>query len=152
MHGHGALRPHQSSEFLEQSVACFYGVDPIEFRDRQLRAANRSNVSLARKFTTTCGEAFDWYIDCLTDEERDALEIQFYPTDEAYTTFKNGLGTYIGTASTMPVQEKILANLLQVGLDAGAQIYWGCPARQFYRHDGRSHALSVRRRTAATCR
>ena len=112
------------------------GVDPIEFLNNwQLRAANRSNVSLARKFTTTCGEAFDWYIDCLTDEERDALEIQFYPTDEAYTTFKNGLGTYIGTASTMPVQEKILANLLQVGLDAGAQIYWGCPARQFLTAD-----------------
>ena len=95
----------------------------------QLRAANRSNAALARKFTNTCGEAFDWYIDCLTQEERDALEIQFYPTDESYTTFKNGLGTYIGTASTMPVQEKILGNLLQVGLDAGAQIYWGCPAQ-----------------------
>lgn len=35
----------------------------------------------------------------------------------------------------MPVQEKILANLLQVGLDAGAQIYWGCPARQFLTAD-----------------
>lgn len=125
---------HINSEFLKERGVD--GVDPIEFLNNwQLRAANRSNVSLARKFTTTCGEAFDWYIDCLTDEERDALEIQFYPTDEAYTTFKNGLGTYIGTASTMPVQEKILANLLQVGLDAGAQIYWGCPARQFLTAD-----------------
>lgn len=117
---------HINSEFLrERGVS---GVDPIEFLNNwQLRAANRSNAALARKFTNTCGEAFDWYIDCLTQEERDALEIQFYPTDESYTTFKNGLGTYIGTASTMPVQEKILGNLLQVGLDAGAQIYWAAP-------------------------
>lgn len=120
---------HINSEFLRERGV--NGVDPIEFLDNwQLRAANRSNAALARKFTNTCGEAFDWYIDCLTQEERDALEIQFYPTDESYTTFKNGLGTYIGTASTMPVQEKILGNLLQVGLDAGAQIYWGCPAQQ----------------------
>ena len=30
----------------------------------------------------------------------------------------------------MPLQEKIIGNMLQVGLDAGAQIYWGCPAEQ----------------------
>ena len=120
---------HINSEFLKERGV--KGVDPIEFLNNwQLRAANRSNAALARKFTTSCGEAFDWYIDCLTKEERDALEIQFFPTDAGYTEFKNGLGTYIGTASTMPVQEKILGNLLQVGLDAGAQIYWGCPAQQ----------------------
>lgn len=63
--------------------------------------------------------AFDWYIDCLTPEERSSIEIQFFPTDAGYTTFKNGLGTYIGTASTMPLQEKIIGNMLQVGLDGG---------------------------------
>lgn len=143
---------HINSEFLKERGVD--GVDPIEFLNNwQLRAANRSNVSPARKFTTTCGEAFDWYIDCLTDEERDALEIQFYPTDEAYTTFKNGLGTYIGTASTMPVQEKILANLLQVGLDAGPKSTGAARRASFSPPTtAASPAPSVRRRTAATCR
>lgn len=48
---------HINSEFLKERGVD--GVDPIEFLNNwQLRAANRSNVSLARKFTTTCGEAF----------------------------------------------------------------------------------------------
>lgn len=109
---------HINSEFLKERGV--NPVDPIEFLNSwQLRAANRSNASLCRKFTNTCGEAFDWYIDCLTPEERSSIEIQFFPTDAGYTTFKNGLGTYIGTASTMPLQEKIIGNMLQVGLDAG---------------------------------
>lgn len=125
---------HINSEFLKERGV--NPVDPIEFLNNwQLRAANRSNASLCRKFTSTCGEAFDWYIDCLTPEERSSIEIQFFPTDAGYTTFKNGLGTYIGTASTMPLQEKIIGNMLQVGLDAGAQIYWGCPAEQLVQGD-----------------
>lgn len=109
---------HINSEFLKERGV--NPVDPIEFLNNwQLRAANRSNASLCRKFTNTCGEAFDWYIDCLTPEERSSIEIQFFPTDTGYTTFKNGLGTYIGTASTMPLQEKIIGNMLQVGLDGG---------------------------------
>lgn len=125
---------HINSEFLKERGV--NPVDPIEFLNNwQLRAANRSNASLCRKFTNTCGEAFDWYIDCLTPEERSSIEIQFFPTDAGYTTFKNGLGTYIGTASTMPLQEKIIGNMLQVGLDAGAQIYWGCPAEQLVQGD-----------------
>ncbi len=109
---------HINSEFLKERGV--NPVDPIEFLNNwQLRAANRSNASLCRKFTNTCGEAFDWYIDCLTPEERSSIEIQFFPTDAGYTTFKNGLGTYIGTASTMPLQEKIIGNMLQVGLDGG---------------------------------
>lgn len=120
---------HINSEFLKERG--IDPIDPIEFLNNwQLRAANRSNAALSRRFTNECGAAFDWYIDCLTQEERDAMEIQFYPTDEGYTTLKNGLGTYIGTATTSAVQEKILGNLLQVGLDKGAQIYWGCPAQQ----------------------
>lgn len=120
---------HINSEFLKERG--IDPIDPIEFLNNwQLRAANRSNAALSRRFTNECGAAFDWYIDCLTQEERDAMEIQFYPTAEGYTTFKNGLGTYIGTATTSAVQEKILGNLLQVGLDKGAQIYWGCPAQQ----------------------
>lgn len=109
---------HINSEFLKERGV--NPVDPIEFLNNwQLRAANRSNASLCRKFTNTCGEAFDWYIDCLTPEERSSIEIQFFPTDAGYTTFKNGLGTYIGTASTMPLQEKIIGNMLQVGLNGG---------------------------------
>lgn len=109
---------HINSEFLKERGV--NPVDPIELLNNwQLRAANRSNASLCRKFTNTCGEAFDWYIDCLTPEERSSIEIQFFPTDAGYTTFKNGLGTYIGTASTMPLQEKIIGNMLQVGLDGG---------------------------------
>lgn len=115
--GMGHFR-HINSEFLKERGV--NPVDPIEFLNNwQLRAANRSNASLCRKFTNTCGEAFDWYIDCLTPEERSSIEIQFFPTDAGYTTFKNGLGTYIGTASTMPLQEKIIGNMLQVGLDGG---------------------------------
>lgn len=109
---------HINSEFLKERGV--NPVDPIEFLNNwQLRAANRSNASLCRKFTNTCGEAFDWYIDCLAPEERSSIKIQFFPTDAGYTTFKNGLGTYIGTASTMPLQEKIIGNMLQVGLDGG---------------------------------
>lgn len=120
---------HINSDFLQERG--IEPIDEIEFLNNwQLRAANRSNPSLCRKFTKTCGDAFDWYIDCLTQEERDSLEIQFFPTADLYEPYKNGLGTFVGTVSTMPMQEKILKNLLQVGLDAGAEIYWGCPAQQ----------------------
>ena len=58
---------HINSEFLRERGV--NGVDPIEFLNNwQLRAANRSNAALARIFSNTCGEAFDWYIDCLTLE------------------------------------------------------------------------------------
>lgn len=47
---------HINSEFLKERGV--NPVDPIEFLNNwQLRAANRSNASLCRKFSNTCGEA-----------------------------------------------------------------------------------------------
>lgn len=119
---------HINSTFLKERGVT--GIDPVEFLNNwQLRAANRSNAALARKFTHLCGPTFDWYIDCLTQEERDGMEIQFFPTADVYEPYKNGIGTYIGTAGTSSVQEKILNNLVQTGVDRGGTVHWGTTAQ-----------------------
>ena len=120
---------HINSQFLaERGVPA---VDVVEFFNQwQLRAANRTNPDLCMKYAQKVGEAFDWYIEPLSQEERDSLDIQFYPTAEEYTTYKNGIATYVGTASTSPVQAALLQGLRDAATSQGAQILWGTSARQ----------------------
>ena len=118
---------HINSQFLaERGVA---GVDVLDFfTNWQIRSANRSNQALCMKFSQQCGTAFDWMIDSLTQEQRDSITIQFYPTDESYTEKKSGISTYVGTATIIPVQNDIFANMQAAGEAAGAQILWGTAA------------------------
>ena len=120
---------HINSQFLaERGVPA---VDVVEFFNQwQLRAANRTNQALCMKYAQQVGAAFDWYIEPLTQEEKDSIEIQFYPTAEEYTTCKSGIATYVGTASTKPVQDALLKGLRDAATAQGAQILWGTAAQQ----------------------
>lgn len=120
---------HINSEFLKSR-----GVPEVDeldfFNNWQLRSGNRSNARLVRKFCSELGSAFDWYIDCLTEEEKNSLTIQFFPTDASYTTSKNHIETWPGCVGTKEYQEKLIANMVQTAVDAGGKVYWETTVQQ----------------------
>ena len=82
---------HINSEFLKSRNVP--EVDELDFFNNwQLRSGNRSNAKLCRKYAHEVGSAFDWYIDGLSDAEKETLTIQFFPTDPSYTVSKNLAG------------------------------------------------------------
>ena len=54
-----------------------HGVPPVEVdefvNDWQLRTGNRSNVRLIRTYAQQCGDCFDWFLEPLSQEERDHI-------------------------------------------------------------------------------
>lgn len=125
---------HINSEFLKSR-----GVPEVDeldfFNNWQLRSGNRSNAALVRRYCRELGSAFDWYIDGLTDSEKDTLAIQFFPTDPSYTVSKNHIETWPGCVGTKEYQDKLIAGMIQIATDAGGSVLWETTVKQLVQDD-----------------
>ena len=88
---------HINSQFLASRGIPH--VDEIEFlNDWQLRSNNRSNPKLVMQFARTAGEAFDWLIAPLTQEQKDAIIVTHWPTNPNFTGDISGFKFWPGCA------------------------------------------------------
>ena len=114
---------HINSEFLKSR-----GVPEVDeldyFNNWQLRSGNRSNARLVRKFCRNLGSTFDWYIDALTDAEKEQLTVQFFPTDPSYTISKNHIETWPGCVGTLDFQTQLVNGMANVAVEKGGKIFW----------------------------
>ena len=115
---------HINSQFLKDRGVP--QVDTIEFlNDWQVRSNNRSNPGLIRNYATHAGQCFDWLIDCLSDEEKDAMTIRQWPVSDTYQKDHSGIKCWVGTANTGSSQTTVLQNCIDVSVAAGAKVYYG---------------------------
>ena len=120
---------HINSEFLKSRNVP--EVDELDFFNNwQLRSGNRSNAKLCRKYAHEVGSAFDWYIDGLSDAEKETLAIQFFPTDPSYTVSKNHIETWPGCVGTKEYQTKLINGMANVAVETGGHIYWETTVEQ----------------------
>ncbi len=142
---------HINSEFLRaQGVP---DVDEIEFfNDWQLRSGNRSNPRLVMQFTKNCGECFDWFMDALTEEQKQNVCVRFWPAPKKYVGSLCGIKSWIGTA-TFPEelwQNKGITNAVVANIEkskqAGAIYHFSTVAEQLEKADGRVTAVIAKDR------
>lgn len=142
---------HINSEFLRSK-----GVPPVDeiefFNDWQLRSGNRSNPRLVMQFVRNCGSCFDWFLEALSPEQRENVQIRYWPAPKKYANNICGIKTWIGTA-TFPealwhdkgITEAVVANI-QRAKEHGAQFHFSTVAEQLEKHDGRVTAVIAKER------
>ena len=142
---------HINSEFLRSK-----GVPPVDeiefFNDWQLRSGNRSNPRLVMQFVRNCGSCFDWFLEALSPEQRENVQIRYWPAPQKYASNICGIKTWIGTA-TFPealwhdkgITEAVVANIRRAK-EHGAQFHFSTVAEQLEKHDGRVTAVIAKER------
>lgn len=113
-------------------------VDIDEFMDDwQLRTGNRSNYRLIRKYAENCGDCFDWLIDPLTQEEKDAIHPMLTPPSPNFPKELNGLKAWVGSANMgVELQDKAVRASQQIAKDHGAIFYFGTKACELIKENG----------------
>ena len=101
--------------------------DPQTFMNEfQIYSANRAQPTLVSLFARRSGEAFDWFIDDFTDEEKSGLVPLNWPIPDGYDYAKAPyFHSYVGTANFDSCSSNMSATVLhnqQKAKDAGAQI------------------------------
>lgn len=142
---------HINSDFLRSK-----GVPPVDeiefFNDWQLRSGNRSNPRLVMQFVRNCGSCFDWFLEALSPEQRDNVQIRYWPAPKRYSNNICGIKTWIGTA-TFPealwhdkgITDAVVANI-QRAKEHGAQFHFSTVAEQLEKEDGRVTAVIAKER------
>lgn len=142
---------HINSEFLRSKGVPT--VDEIEFfNDWQLRSGNRSNPRLVMQFVRNCGSCFDWFLEALSPEQRDNVQIRYWPAPKRYSNNICGIKTWIGTA-TFPealwhgkgITDAVVANI-QRAKEHGAQFHFSTVAEQLEKQAGRVTAVIAKER------
>lgn len=142
---------HINSDFLRSKDVP--PVDEIEFfNDWQLRSGNRSNPRLVMQFVRNCGSCFDWFLEALSPEQRDNVQIRYWPAPKRYSNNICGIKTWIGTA-TFPealwhgkgITDAVVANI-QRAKEHGAQFHFSTVAEQLEKQAGRVTAVIAKER------
>ncbi len=82
-------------------------VDPIEFYNEWMRRSlNMCNNKLIMKFAATSGEAFDWFCEPFTEEEKSQIDVGFWPLGSRFTGDITGYKFWPGTAQFAEPREK----------------------------------------------
>lgn len=140
---------HINSEFLRARGVPH--VDEIEFfNDWQLRSGNRSNPRLVMQFTRNCGSCFDWFLEALTEEQKNNVQVRFWPAPSKYVGNLNGVKSWIGTA-TFPEElwhDKAITEAVTANIDLskrlGAVYHFSTVAEQLEKENGRVCAVIAR--------
>lgn len=142
---------HINSEFLRSK-----GVPPVDeiefFNDWQLRSGNRSNPRLVMKFVKNCGSCFDWFLEALSEEQKNNVYIRYWPAPRKYSNNICGIKTWIGTA-TFPeelwhdkgITEAVVASI-QRAKAHGAQFHFSTVAEQLEKDGNRVTAVIAKER------
>lgn len=107
-----------------------HGVPEVEVdefvNDWQLRTNNRSDVRLVRTYAEQCGDCFDWFLDPLTQEERDSIHPMLTPPSPHFPKTLNGLRAWPGTANMgVVLQNKAVKGNQRIAAEKGARFYFG---------------------------
>lgn len=142
---------HINSEFLRSK-----GVPPVDeiefFNDWQLRSGNRSNPRLVMQFVKNCGSCFDWFLEALSEEQRNNVYIRYWPAPKKYSNNICGIKTWIGTA-TFPeelwhdkgITEAVVANI-ERAKQHGALFHFSTVAEQLEKDGSCVTAVIARER------
>lgn len=119
-----------------------HGVPPVDLDefldDWQLRTGNRSNYRLIRKYAENCGDAFDWFIEPLTQEEREQIHPMLTPPSPHFPNSLNGLRAWPGTANMGPaLLDKTVKACQQMAKERGARFYFGTKGEQLLKEGER---------------
>ena len=114
--------------------------DETEFMNEyQIYCAGRANPQMVRDFAYRSGEAFDWFIDGFTDEEKQGIICLNRPVVDGYDYKKGIFTSYVGTSNfggSVGLREAVLRSQ-QKAKDAGAQFIYDTKAvRLVHNEDG----------------
>ena len=114
-------------------------VDIDEFvQDWQIRTNNRSNYQLIRKYAENCGPCFDWFLDPLTEEEKNAIHPMLTPQSENFPKTINGFHAYSGTPNMgFTLQNKALKGNQKLAEVSGAKFFFETKACQITKKEKR---------------
>ena len=114
-------------------------VDVNEFvNDWQLRTGNRSNIRLIRKYAEHCGETYDWFVEPLTEEERDEIHPMLTPPSPNFSYQLNGLKSWPGSAHMgVALQEKAVKASQAIAKEKGAMFFFSTKACELIKSGNR---------------
>ncbi len=142
---------HINSDFLRSHGVP--EVDEIEFfNDWQLRSGNRSNPRLVMQFVKNCGSCFDWLLEALTEEQKQNVQIRYWPAPTKYSGNICGLKSWTGTA-TFPeelwhnkgITEAVVASI-QRAKALGTDFHFSTVAQQLEKTEERVTAVIAKER------
>lgn len=120
--------------------------DETEFMNEfQIYGAGRANPKYVRDFAYRSGEAFDWFIDGFTDEEKADITCLNWPVVDGYNYRKGIFTSYVGTPNfggSVGLQEAVLRNQ-QKAKDAGAQFLYETKAVRLVHNDDDTEVTGV---------
>lgn len=111
------------------------GVPPVDVdefvNDWQLRTNNRSNYKLIRNYAEKCGECFDWFINPLSEDEKDRIHPMLTPRSPNFPQTINGFHAYSGTANMgIALQNKAIKENQRLAKEAGTKFFFETRACQ----------------------
>ena len=120
--------------------------DETEFMNEyQIYGAGRANPKFVRDFAYRSGEAFDWFIDGFTDEEKADIVCLNWPVVDGYNYRKGIFTSYVGTPNfggSVGLQEAVLRSQ-QKAKDAGAQFLYETKAVRLVHNDDNTEVTGV---------
>lgn len=120
-----------------------HGIPSIDIdtfvNDWQLRTGNRSLFPLIRTYAQHCGETFDWFIEPLTQAEKDSIHPMLTPPSPNMPEILNGLHAWPGTPNMgVALQNKAVKANQQLAEERGAIFFFSTRALQLEQaEDGR---------------
>ena len=112
-----------------------HGVPPVDVdtfvNDWQLRTGNRSLFPLIKTYAMHCGEAFDWLIAPLSQEEKDGIHPMLMPPSPHMPETLNGFHAWPGTPNMgMALQTRAVKASQQLAREHGAEFFFSTRALQ----------------------
>ena len=112
-----------------------HNIEPVDIdtfvNDWQLRTGNRSLYPLIKSYAMHCGEAFDWFIEPLTREEKDSIHAVLTPASPNMPKTLNGFHAWNGTPNMgMQLQTKAIKANHKLAEEQGARFFFATYALQ----------------------
>lgn len=120
--------------------------DEVDFMNEyQIYCAGRAQPTLISQFAWRSGEAFDWFIDSLSEEEKDGIVILNWPVVEGYDYKKGIFKSYVGTPNfggSVSLKDA-LTRSLDKAKDAGCNVMWETEAVRLVHNDDGTEVTGV---------
>ena len=121
--------------------------------DWQIRTGNRSLYPLIRAYALHGGETFDWFIEPLSEEERDSIHPVLTPASPNMPETLNGLHAWSGTPNMgMALQTKAVKANHRLAEKQGARFFFSTRALQLEQAaDGRVTGVFAKSADGSIC-
>ncbi len=114
-------------------------IDPVDFYQNFMKiTSNQPNPTLIMKFAQNSGEATNWYLQSLTDEDFDTMTTAFFPKTEHQMDELSGIKFWGSVCSFYGGcnQTKIANYNIDLAKEAGATFLFGTEAYYIIMEDG----------------